>query len=32
VVGNVPGNQGTETEGQVVPKLKNGKGKGKGQG
>jgi phospholipid/cholesterol/gamma-HCH transport system substrate-binding protein len=31
VVGNVPGNQGTETEDQVVPKEKDGKGKGKGK-
>jgi virulence factor Mce-like protein len=30
VVGNVPGNQGTETEDQVEPK-NNGKGKGKGE-
>jgi virulence factor Mce-like protein len=29
VVGNVPGNQGTETEGQVEPEEKKEKGKGK---
>jgi virulence factor Mce-like protein len=29
VVGNVPGNQGTETEGQVEPEEKKGKGEGK---
>jgi virulence factor Mce-like protein len=32
VVGNVPGNQGTETEGQLEPKENKGKGKGDGKG